>query len=146
MSKLGYYIRRFRVNRGFTVHSPFAFRFIKLVVRERLPFYAFQNITDPYERLLYRTAVYFHPAYISASGPGAPRALEILRKALPDAELTSPDRSEFHFGDSPIPGPAIQFLQGRHSLPALTTFNLPRATIAISRPGLPPASYPLSLP
>lgn len=146
MSKLGYYIRRFRVNRGFTVHSPFAYRFIKLVVRERLPYYAFRSISDPYERLLFRTAVYFNPTTISASGPDSARALEILRAALPNARITNHAESEFHFGDSPVNGPATQFLQGQHSLPSLTAFNLPRATIAVSRKGLPPASYPLSLP
>ena len=134
------------MNRGFTVHSPFAFRFIKLVVRERLPYYAFRHIRDPYDRLLFRTAVFFNPSTISASGPDAARALEILRRALPSAQVTDPANSEFHYGDTPVEGPATQFLRGCHDLPSLTTFNLPRVTIAVSRHGLLPASYPLSLP
>ena len=145
MNKLGYYIRRFRVNRGFTVHSPFAYRFIKLCVRERLHYYAFRNIHDPYDRLLFRTAVFFHPSVISASGPDAARAIEIIRLALPGAQVDDPVNSEFHFGDAPVKGPAIQFLKGQHSLPELTTFNLPQATIAVCRHGLAPAAYPLSL-
>lgn len=147
MNKLTYYIRRFRVNRGFTVHSPFAYRFIKLVVRERLPYYAFRHIRDPYERLLYRTAIYFQPSSISAAGPNAPRALHILHQAIPSAKITSPSEAELYYGDTPLPIPSkIQFLRGKHSLPELTTFILPGATITIRQPNLPPQSYPLSLP
>lgn len=134
------------MNRGFTVHSPFAYRFIKLVVREKLPYYAFRQIRDPYDRLLFRTAVYFHPSLISVSGPHAAHALEILRQALPNAQVVPDSDSEFHYGDKPAEGPRIQFLSGRHVLPSLTTFNLPGATIALSRHNLPPQAYPLSLP
>lgn len=134
------------MNRGFTVHSPFAYRFIKLVVRERLPYYAFRRIRDPYDRLLYRTAVYFHPASVSASGPNAAHALEILRQALPYVRIADPGEAEFHYGDTPREGSRTQFIEGSHSIPSSTTFNLPHATIAVMRPGLPPASYPLSLP
>ncbi len=146
MNKLALYIRRFRVNRGFTVHSPFAYRFIKLVVRERLPYYAFRDIRDPYDRLLYRTAVYFHPSSISAAGPNAAHALKIMQRALPNARVAAPTEAEFHYGDTPHPAPEIQFLSGPHTLPAHTCFLLPAATIAIRRENLPPQSYPVSLP
>ncbi len=135
-----------RVNRGFTVHSPFAYRFIRLVVRETLPYYAFSEIKKPYERLLFRTAVYFNPARIALLGPDSDRAREILKRALPHAEETDAARADFIFTDAPLPTQKIQYIQGRHSLPDLTVFALPRATIALHRRNLPPQTYRLSLP
>lgn len=145
LSKLKYYIKRFRVNRGFTVHSPFAFRFIRLVVREKHPYYAFRTIRDPYDRLLFRTAVFFNPATIAALGDSAPHALEIMRRALPAARIVDPVDADFIYSETPLPAAPLQFLKGRHRLPSHTVFALPGATIAYTRPGLPPAHYPLSL-
>lgn len=144
-NKLSLFIKRFRVNRGFTVHSPFAFRFIRLVVREKLHYYDFDTITDPYDRLLYRTAVFFNPATIAAIGSDAAHALEIIRRALPSAKVVDPAAAEFLYSDIPHPAVPIQFLRGKHSLPSATTFSLPSATIAVFRNGIPPADYPLSL-
>ncbi len=134
------------MNRGFTVHSPFAFRFIRLVVREKLPYYDFATITDPYDRLLYRTAVFFNPATVAATGPDAAHALDILRRALPSARVVDPSAADFICSDTPYPSVPVQFLRGKHILPSATTFTLPSATIAVHRPGVPPANYPLSLP
>lgn len=134
------------MNRGFTVHSPFAFRFIRLVIRERLPYYDFDTITDPYERLLYRTAVFFNPATVAAEGPDATRAIEIIRRALPSAKTVDPSAVEFLYSPTPHPSVPVQFLRGKHTLPSATTFTLPKATIAVRRPGIPPANYPLTLP
>lgn len=136
------------MNRGFTVHSPFAYRFIRLVVRETLPYYDFKSIRDPYDRLLYRTAVYFNPATIAATGPQGSRALEILRKALPSARTVAPAEADFLFTDAPDPAHPTQFIstpQPPEILPAHTLFSLPGCTIAIRRNNLPPAAYPLSL-
>lgn len=145
-NKLAYLIKRFRVNRGFTVHSPFAFRFIKLVVRETLPYYDFRTIRDPYDRLLYRTAVYFNPSTVAVDAPGAENALAVIRRALPSARIVDPSEAEFIYAATPHPTAAVQFLAGSHTVADAVTFNLPRATIAVRRHGVPPASYPLSLP
>lgn len=134
------------MNRGFTVHSPFAFRFIRLVVREKLPYYDFDTITDPYDRLLYRTAVFFNPATVAAEGSDARHDLEIISRALPSAKIVAPSDAEFLCSDIPHPSVPVQFLRGKHSIPSATTFTLSKATIAVRRPGLLPANYPLCLP
>lgn len=139
------FIKRFRVNRGFTVHSPFAFRFIQLVVRERLPYYAFSEITDPYDRLLFRTAIFFNPSKIALVGSDAERARRVLKAAIPGAMETHIDDADFIFTDIPLPTSIPQFIQGRHDLPGHTVFALRHATIALRRHNLPPQTYPLSL-
>lgn len=134
------------MSRGFTVHSPFAFRFVRLVVRETLPYYDFHTIRDPYDRLLYRTAVYFNPATVAASGPGADKALDILHRALPSARIVNPSEAEMLFTSLPHSSASVQFLPGGQQIPDAVNFCLPKATIAVRRRGVPPASYPLSLP
>lgn len=39
-------LRRYRRSKGFGIHSPFAFRFVLNVLRERLPYYAYEDIAE----------------------------------------------------------------------------------------------------
>ena len=72
--------KRWRHGRGFGIHSPFAYDFITRTLRERLPYYAYDNIDAlavdgrndklPHRRLrlLYRIAVRFNPSVIGVFG------------------------------------------------------------------------------
>lgn len=46
--------KRFRTSKGFGVHSPLAFRLIKELIRERLPYYDYDRVKGKLPRLLYR--------------------------------------------------------------------------------------------
>lgn len=39
-------MRRYNRSKGFGIHSPFAFYFVRRVLRERCPYYAYENIVD----------------------------------------------------------------------------------------------------
>lgn len=89
------FLRRWRHSRGFGVHSPFAFRFIREVLREhRCAYYAYADIAGEVRRrpgvmalaealLLYRVAVDLRPvsACVAAGGARGALAAEILSKA-----------------------------------------------------------------
>ena len=47
MFKFGDWINRQRHNRGFGIQSPSTFFFITQVLREKLPYYAYDELDDP---------------------------------------------------------------------------------------------------
>ena len=58
--------RRWVRGRGFGIHSPFAYRFVTEVLRQRLPYYGYADISgDPRIRLLFRLVVEFRPEHVS---------------------------------------------------------------------------------
>lgn len=85
------WISRYRHGRGFGVHSPFAYRLITEVLREKLPYYDWGSIKGKQERLLYRLACRFRPETVSAPAPLA----DIVRLAEPKAHPTSIDKAAF---------------------------------------------------
>lgn len=81
------WLDRLRHGRGFGVHSPFAFRFITECLRESLPYYAYDTITSPVHRLVFRIAVYFRPDTYHISGL-PPQTVTL---ACPNASAATPD-------------------------------------------------------
>ncbi len=75
---------RLRTSKGFGIHSPFAFRFVLRVLREKAQFYAYETITEAYHiekakhrknctplsvgKLVFRVTNYFKPDAILAFG------------------------------------------------------------------------------
>lgn len=65
------------------MHSPFAFRFITEVLGERCPYYDFERLKSPHQRIAYRIAARLSPATYGVAGDadGVP-----VRMACPHAE------------------------------------------------------------
>ncbi len=84
------WIDRLRHGRGFGVHSPFAYRFITECLREQLPYYAYDTITEPLHRLVFRIAAYFRPATFHAAGIPP----QIITLACHDASATGSDSAD----------------------------------------------------
>lgn len=80
------WLAKYRHSKGFGVHSPFAFRFITEVLGERYPYYDFERLKNPHQRLLYRIAARLSPASFGVTGQadGAPVSM-----ACPHAEQRS---------------------------------------------------------
>lgn len=92
-------VRRYRTSwsrhhrsRGFGIHSPFAFRFVREVLGERLPYYAYDQITTLHKtviaqsgsrwphtgiitlkhaKMLYRIVNHFNPSHLLQVGAGS---------------------------------------------------------------------------
>ena len=75
------WLRRWRYSRGFGVQSPWAYRFIRYVVNEHYPYYAYNDLLSSYAhlpkrilklcRLYFRIANYWHPAICLDYGNGS---------------------------------------------------------------------------
>ena len=87
--------KRWRHGRGFGIHSPFAFDFITRTLRERLPYYGYDDIdaavassAAPPEiserclRLVFRIAVRFNPASVAILGNRGDSALTAALKTV----------------------------------------------------------------
>ena len=74
------WIKRQRSSRGFGIHSPFAYNFVMNVLREKYPYYAYDEIKDPEHRLIYRIALSLNPSEVH--GAALPRG---LMRNLPSA-------------------------------------------------------------
>lgn len=83
---------RWRHGRGFGIHSPFAFRFITEVLRQRLPYYGYADIpADRRLRLLYRLVVFFRPVRVAVVS-SAPEMLErTVRRASASVAISNAD-------------------------------------------------------
>lgn len=83
------WISRLWRSRGHGVHSPFAYRFIREVLCERQPYYAYEHIPSPAQRLLYRVAVFLQPREIAGLG-GADISAALMAK--PEGAWARPPR------------------------------------------------------
>lgn len=152
-------IKRTRVSRGFTVHSPFAYYFITKVLRERLPFYCFDTkVRTRRERRLFRLMNYFQPTTACILGSeNAERAVEVMKMVCPRVEFVeNPQIADFVFAcpdveDLPL---HCRVLYAPHPSPETRrrlieateegmTFANARAVIAVTRQGLPRQHYSL---
>ncbi|MDE6270654.1 MAG: hypothetical protein K2M12_07375 [Muribaculaceae bacterium] len=90
--------QRLRHSRGFGVHSPFAYRFIREVLRGPYAFYAYADLPGASSgwpggcdaaRVLFRIAVWAWPASVAVCGEGreAAAARRIVGLACPHAEI-----------------------------------------------------------
>ena len=142
-------LQRFRISRGFSVHSPFAFYFITKVLREQLPYYCFKTeITTRAQRRLFRVVHYFHPATVCLVGACQPHVKRVILKACPTAKFVSnPTEAEFTYvasGEIPTATP-VAFSEQCASAPAdAMTFSNGTVLIAVRRKSLPCQHFVLS--
>lgn len=79
------------MGRGFSVHSPFAYHFIRMVLRCPYPYYDFDSEVDgAVWQALYRVACHFNPSRVCVlDGPWTEEARRVLSLALPSAQVVS---------------------------------------------------------
>lgn len=93
-------------SRGFGVHSPFAFRFICMVIGERrCAYYAYGRVAEWARRsglregdlkLLFRLVCEFRPATYAVAGRGCEAAAEVIRLASHrSVRIDDPQMSDF---------------------------------------------------
>lgn len=93
--------KRWRHGHGFGVHSPFAYDFITLTLRERLPYYAYEridaacrNISDSTlsarkVKLIFRVVAKFSPKTVAILGERNSKAVRLaVKSACPSASLS----------------------------------------------------------
>ena len=146
---------RWRTAKGFGVHSPFAFHFITRVLRERLPYYDFEHLTDRRARLLYRLTDYFVPATVYVEGADAEEYRRIISMAKSDVEFTDDPHEACMAVYTSATGRVIPASEVTVFSPALADSvfpTLPSATmtfangstvIAVTRRGLPRQDFRL---
>lgn len=138
-------LRMMRVGHGFTVHSPFAYRFITCCLRERLPYYAFRrDVTSRAGRRLFRVAAYLCPSTVCYLGPAA-EARRIITLACPRArEVTEGAELTYVAAGTPLPAD-FRTLYAEKCAPVPPSgamiFSNGRVMIAIRRRGLPAQSF-----
>mgnify|MGYP007103219026 CR=1 FL=1 len=60
--------RRLRHEKGFGIHSPFAYNFITEVIHQQYAYYAYDSIRDGFGRLVFRVAVALQPRRAAVYG------------------------------------------------------------------------------
>ena len=97
------WIARFRHRRGYGVHSPFAYNFLRGVIFERSPYYAYEHLAclHPWwvrwpqaypmscRRLLFRLVNFTHPHTMTLLG-NRPVERAYLEAAVPSAQWVQP--------------------------------------------------------
>lgn len=142
-------LKRYRVSRGYSVHSPFAFYFITRVLRESLPYYCFKTeITTRAQRRLFRVIHYFHPTSVCLIGTCEPHVKRVILKACPHVQfVASPSEADFTYATSgEIPATAtIAYSEKGATAPAdAMTFSNGSTIIAVRRKFLPCQHFVLS--
>lgn len=148
LKRLRQYVNRVRVSHGFTVHSPFAFRFITNVLREKLPYYCFDDkLTEPSEQLLFRVANFVQPKTV-AFADECPRARQVIKLACPNAvEINNIAEADFTFAISTVPTQfrSLYVVNAHGKLPSdAMTFTNRRTLIAFRRQELPSTHFSLN--
>lgn len=148
-------VMRWRTAKGFGVHSPFAFHFITRVLRERLPFYDFEQL--PREaRLLYRLTDYFCPVTACVVGGHAADCRRVMAMAHRSVRFVdAPSEAQMvvyteDAGAAVCAGAEVTIVPAecgealKRCVPAHTmTFSNGRVLIAVSRHGLPRQDFRL---
>ena len=75
-------LRRTLTTHGYGVHSPFAYRFIREVIGETLPYVEYGKLPGDADRLQYRVAAFLQPSSVSEIGGASAKA---ARMACPKA-------------------------------------------------------------
>lgn len=137
------------------MHSPFAFHFITRVLRERLPYYAFEQLTDRRARLLYRLTDYFVPATAYVEGSYADECRRIISMAHSAVKFTddphearmavytSASAKVVPASEVTIFSPALKGSVFPTLPPATMTFANGSTVIAVTRRGLPRQDFRL---
>lgn len=141
-------LQMMRVGRGFTVHSPFGYYFIRFVLRERCQFYCFRReVTSRADRRLFRVMNYFNPQTIAMTG-SCDSAAAIARRVCPRATLTErPDGADFVYvgpgGEIPAEFKVLYIEKCECKPERAMTFTNGTTLIAVRRRGLPAQSFRL---
>lgn len=107
IGNIGVWIRRFRHRRGYGVHSPFAYHFLRDVVYEKSPYYAYRELDSHLKwsqclrqrkglHLLFRLANYAQPRRLLLPHGTALEALYLqagCRTACLCSQAIAPDRT-----------------------------------------------------
>lgn len=140
-------VQRARVGRGFSVHSPFAYRFITRVLRERCHYYCFRDeLTDADERRLFRVANFLQPRTV-AFVDDCPRARRAVALACPAAvEVADPALADLTYSLDSVPASfrALYVRASRERPADAMIFTNGRTLIALRRPTLPPQRFTLN--
>lgn len=143
--------RRTARGRGFGVHSPFAFRFVREALTQPWAYYAYPELDRAAReggenraavRALFRTALFLRPAtvtFVGCPGPGARRALE-LGNPCQSPEVKSPVKAFAAFSAEIS---AVTDMWDRAEAGML--FRAPEMAIFISWDNLPHQSYEIML-
>lgn len=98
--------RRLARRRGFGIHSPFAFDFVRRVIASHYSYYAYPQLTAVAReghirpgllRLIFRLALFFRPTTATIDGLSATKTnaiAEAIKAASPDTTII-PDRADF---------------------------------------------------
>lgn len=132
-------LKMIRVGHGFTVHSPFAYHFIKTCLRESLPYYAFRHeVTTRAGRRLFRVAAYFNPATVRYVGESR-EARRIIGLACPRACETEDAEFIYVASGQDIPQNfRVLYAEDFQGIPSRSmTFSNGRTLISVRRGGLP---------
>lgn len=139
-------VQKARVGRGFSVHSPFAYRFITRVLRERCHYYCFRDkLTDTDERRLFRVANFLQPHTV-AFIDDCPRARKAVALACPDAvEVADPAVADLTYSLDSVPPQfrALYVRATRERPDKAMLFTNGRTLIAFRRNSLPPQRFTL---
>lgn len=142
-------LQRARVGRGFSVHSPFAYRFIRGVLRERLPYYCYRSeLTQADERRLFRVANFVQPNTVAYVDDCA-RARRAISLACPRAvEVSDPAQADLTYAIDSLPaefGGAVYVSNAPRRWPSgAMAFSNGRTVVAFRRRGLPPMRFVLN--
>lgn len=150
---LGQRLRRLRVTHGFTVHSPFAYRFIMWVIREKGRYYCYDGglLADRRERLLFRVANYLQPRRVCLTGSDTERARIAISLGCRRAEFVAdPEGADLVYagaGTERLPGrcnalyctgiPHKIWAEYLNGMEYGMSFSNLKTGIAVSRRGLP---------
>lgn len=145
------WLNKIRVGLGFTVHSPFAYRFIRGCLRERLPYYAFRReVTDREGRRLFRVAAYFNPQTVCYLGEAA-EARRVITLACPRAREVNSGADFTYVGagaempsDFRVVYAEESAKESADTVADAMTFTNGRVLIAVRRSGLPAQSFRLN--
>ena len=141
-------LQMMRVGRGFTVHSPFGYYFIRFVLRERCQFYCFgREVTSRADRRLFRVMNYFNPQTIAMTGRCS-GAAAIARRVCPRATMTErTDEADFVYvgpgGEIPAEFKVLYIEKCDCKPERAMTFTNGRTGVIVNRSGLPRHDYRL---
>lgn len=150
---------RFRRSHGFGVHSPFAFRFITRVLRERAAYYDYAllpglcpSLPRSKARLLLRVVNFLQPATVWTTDP---EVRAVVSKVCPSALFVdTPEEADLAVvTEGPIPAmcPAVialsptrdQWNELKATRTSGMTFTNSYTGVAVSRKGLPRQDFSL---
>lgn len=146
--------RRAARSRGFGIHSPFAFRFVREVLTQRYAYYSYpeldkaaraDGVPPAVVRALFRTALAFRPAPITvvgdkASAPSVRHALALGNPAAP------PDTDATYRCTAGLGSHAAQVEAAWAAAQCGMLFRAPGLTVLVDSTRLPHQSFDILLP